>query len=44
MIPEVKPSRNKIDENMLMRQFGIGRYGAGNIDLFNRPRYQRCIL
>jgi len=39
MIPEVRPSRNKIDENMLMRQFGIGRYGAGNIDLFNRPRY-----
>ena len=30
---------NKINEQDLMYRFGIGRYGNGNIDLYNRPQY-----
>jgi hypothetical protein len=29
----------KINEQDLMYRFGIGRYGMGNIDLYNRPQY-----
>ena len=30
----------KINEQELNKLFGIGRYGVGNIDLFNRPQYR----
>jgi len=30
----------QIDEQKLNSLFGIGRYGVGNIDLFNRPKYK----
>ena len=30
---------NNVNEQDLMYRFGIGRYGNGNIDLYNRPRY-----
>ena len=30
----------KINENELNSLFGIGRYGMGNIDLFNRPLFR----
>lgn len=30
----------KINEKQLNSLYGIGRYGVGNIDLFNRPQYQ----
>lgn len=41
MIPQVqkRPVYSEAVENELMKMFGIGRYGAGNIDLFNRPMY-----
>jgi len=39
MIPELAISRNPIDEQELMYRFGIGRYGNGNVDLYNRPQY-----
>ena len=38
-VPELTPNRNPINEQELMYRFGIGRYGNGNIDLYNRPRY-----
>lgn len=28
-----------IPEHELVQRYGIGRYGAGNIDLYNRPLY-----
>ena len=32
-IPSLMP------EHELLQRFGIGRYGAGNIDLYSRPQY-----
>lgn len=42
-VPELE-SRPRINDDLeldVMRRFGIGRYGAGNIDLFNRPMYRQ---
>ena len=29
-----------IPEHELVQRYGIGRYGSGNIDLYNRPQYR----
>ena len=39
MIPELRPNKNPFNEADLIREYGIGRYGMGNIDLYNRPVY-----
>lgn len=30
----------KIPEHELVQRYGIGQYGQGNIDLYNRPKYK----